>query len=55
MLKRILNLEGAEKLTTSEQKLMFGETPCDTADTNSTIKTGEYYTAADGDRQCTNE
>lgn len=55
MLKRILNLEGAEKLTANEQKSMFGEALCDSADTNAPAKTGEYYAVADGDRQCTNE
>ncbi|RED25177.1 hypothetical protein BD847_1922 [Flavobacterium cutihirudinis] len=55
MLKRILNLEGAEKLTTSEQKSIFGEVPCDSTDTNAPVKAGEHYAVADGDRQCTNK
>lgn len=55
MLKRILNLEGAEKLTASEQKSIFGEVPCDSADTNTPVTTSEFYAIADGDRQCTNK
>lgn len=55
MLKRILNLEGAEELTTKEQKSIFGEAPCENTDNYESVKTAEYYGATNGDRQCTSK
>ena len=55
MLKRILNLEGAEELTAKEQKSIFGEVPCESTDNNGSVKTGKHYIEHDGDRHCTSK
>lgn len=55
MLKRILNLEGAEELTANEQKTIFGEAQCEGSNSNGTVQAGKHYATNDGDRQCTNK